>query len=282
MKRVKLSFNFFLNNSFSVSHQIARTHLVTPFSITWHTLYIHKKCLLAKVSECFREPVLIERKIPKKKSFHQTHCRSTNAEALSERNRANFKPFVSLFTHFVISIHALIRLVYPALIKGSQGEIVVPVVLVLSSRGRARRDRDRKKKREQTRERACSRYHVTPKSFSLRYDSLLYALDGPPSVSCSEMLVEESEIDTTSCAHALLPSRALMHCQGRIDPLCPTANIFRHRYTVIDNVLGMCTTCTLLSTNVSGFRLYWNVAFWNRLFERNRWMQLMVENLFKF
>lgn len=29
-------------------------------------------------------------------------------------------------------------------------------------------------------------------------------LNGPPSVSCSEMLVEGSEIDTTSCAHAPL------------------------------------------------------------------------------
>lgn len=98
---------------------------------------------------------------------------------------------------------------------------MVPVVLVLSSRGCARREKKRKREKErrvETDERACSRFRVTPKSFSSRYDSLLYALDGPPSVSCSQMLVEESEIDTTRCAHALLPWRALMHCQGRIDP----------------------------------------------------------------
>lgn len=109
---------------------------------------------------------------------------------------------------------------------------MVPVVLVLSSRGCARREKKRKREKErrvETDERACSRFRVTPKSFSSRYDSLLYALDGPPSVSCSQMLVEESEIDTTRCAHALLPWRALMHCQGRIDPLRPTANIFRQR-----------------------------------------------------
>lgn len=97
-----------------------------------------------------------------------------------------------------------------------------------TERQRERGKKERSGEERQASERACSRYRVTPKSFSSRYDSLLYALDGPPSVSCSEMLVEESEIDTTRCAHALLPSRALMHCQGRIDPLCPTADIFRH------------------------------------------------------
>lgn len=52
---ITISFNFSLNSSFSVFHQIRKTHFVTPFPITWHTLYIHKKCFLAEVSECFRE-----------------------------------------------------------------------------------------------------------------------------------------------------------------------------------------------------------------------------------
>lgn len=52
-------------------------------------------------------------------------------------------------------------------------------MLVLSSRGRARRDGEAEARGEAEKERASVQpaRRVTPKSFSSRYDSLLYALD---------------------------------------------------------------------------------------------------------
>lgn len=160
----------------------------------------------------------------RKKSFQEILKRVSNSSSShggqklreSERNFARISNplFQTRSLHFVISIRAVIRLVYPA----GRG-IVVPVVLVLFSRGRARRD-------GRGRERASVQpvRRVTPKSFSSRYDSLLYALDYIWTTQCIVLWNARRRIwdrYNEARAHALscLPSRALMHRQGRIDPL---------------------------------------------------------------
>lgn len=140
------------------------------------------------------------RKVPRK---FWNECRTRRLSTMCQKLRESERNFARISNplfqtrsfHFVISIRAVIRLVYPA----GRG-IVVPVVLVLFSRGRARRDGARQRKSERAAGTSC---HTEILFLEIWFIVICPRLYGPPSVSCSEMPVEESEIDTTRRAPTL-------------------------------------------------------------------------------